>query len=150
MTTKQQQVSLLQQGYAMKIFHFDDFPFREIKEVMLDKTPYITIAETLETSPSRITGVLNKTFRTSTDFIKKYLALFNLEMILLKDDSIYSNNLDIAHLITNEWRVAKDLGLSQSYFYNTKENYRIDIYLDILEYYGLELAITQKGEKEND
>ena len=62
MTTKQQQVSLLQQGYAMKIFHFDDFPFREIKEVMLDKTPYITIAETLETSPSRITGVLNKTF----------------------------------------------------------------------------------------
>ena len=150
MDKAQQQVALLQQGYAMKIFNFDDFPFREIKEVMLEHTAYMEIAKELETSPARLTTVLNKKHRTSTNFIKKYLALFNLEMILLKDDSIYSDNLDIAHLITNEWRVAKDLGLSQSYFYNTKENYRIDIYLDILEYYGLELAITQKGEKEND
>jgi hypothetical protein len=140
------QAQLLQEGYAMKISNYMDFPFEEIMKVYKPDKKNADIAKILETSVSYVYALKSKRYRKNISDINNFLNVFDLEMILLKDDKYFRDDLEIIDLITNKVSAAKEIGLCISYFYNAKISYRIDVYLNILEYLGLELAIMEKDD----
>lgn len=136
-------VKLLKQGYAMKIKDYESIPYRHIKDIYMDNIDIKDLALLLNEDPRRISRMINLNARPTTDFVAKYLDLFGLNMVLLKDDKLYSEDLKISHLIKSKHLLAKQIGVSNSYFYNSTDNYRIDIFIKTLDYFGLELAIMQ-------
>lgn len=143
---KTKQVKMLQDGYAMKIKDYQDFPFAEIKEVYRPDINYVELAELLGVHKSTMYILKNKTQRVNMKRIAKYLDFFGIEMILLKRGKYFRDELDIKDLIIDPNLATKTLGLGVTYFRNEVESSRIDIYLEILEYLGLEMAIMEKGD----
>ena len=143
---------LLKEGYAFRIYDYQEFPFREIKKAFMPRVEIAEMADMLEVGYTSLSHFISKRQRSQIETITRYLELFDLQLVLLKDEEIYSRDLDIDHLVDDRYKqiIAEEIGLSHTYFSNKRESHRIDLYLLILDYFGLELAITQKGEIEND
>lgn len=139
---------LLKEGYAIKVEDYQDFPYMEIRDEFMPGKNYKELGEYIGIPSSSMSSLMNKRSRAYLKSIDSYLSIFDLQLVLLKGSRLYSDDLDVLHLIEglDPYQVAKEIGLVPTYFVINRESYRIDLYLSIVEYFGLTLAVMDKGQ----
>ena len=138
---------LLKEGYAFRIYDYQEFPFEDIYQTFRHRTHKSDIAKEMGVGGSTLYNLLQNKGLPFLSTITKFLNVCGLDLVLIKDGEIYSDNLDVNHLVKPEHRMvtAELIGLSHTYFYNEdRQSHRIDLYLRVLKHFGLELAIIGK------
>lgn len=143
-------VKALKQRKPLIVEPTEILPLKDIRQVYYPKTTRIEFAEANDVWVTRVASLENNKYSSYVRSIQEYLALFDLGLAIFENNNPVSSDLDIKQMLINQgvnlYEISTDIGLSRSYFDNkdSDTSYQVDIFRDILDHLGYQLAIVRR------
>lgn len=145
--TTVKRIKAMYYGDPYHIGVLEKIPAKEIRETVYPRLSQNGFVREAKIHRHTVRSVESNTSDYHLSSLVEFLKPFNLKLVIYKDGKYFTDNLNLFDLVALDQSIVikylcEDVGVHENYFSERRENFRVSLFRDIVDYLGYNLAIV--------